>query len=277
MARKAISTNFPSYVLLCLGSMLVLYPIYIVFVTSFKTPAEVARSWFSLPSSLYLGNFELVLGKANYLQIVFNSTVITSVSVALIVCLIPLAAYAVARNMNRAYFKFLYFYFISGIFVPFQVIMIPLVKLTSTLGMNNIPGLIVLNVTYALIQGVFLFVGFINTIPRELEEAAHIDGCGVLKTFAQVIYPLLQPMLATIVVIRGLFIWNDFMLPLIILNKSQSFWTLPLFQYNFKSEYTVDYNSAFASYLMAIVPVIVVYVFMQKYIISGLTSGAVKG
>lgn len=205
-----------------------------------------------------------------------NSVLITGVSLLLISIFLPMASYAIARNLNKKYYKFLFGYFSIGMFIPFQVIMIPLTKLMSRLHMMNQGGLILLYLTFSFIQGVFLFVGYIKTLPYDLEEAAYIDGCTVRQAYMKVILPLLRPMSATVFIINALWIWNDFMLPLLILNRSPKFWTLQLFQYNFKSQYTFDYNLAFASFLMCMLPIIVVYIFMQKHIISGLTSGAVK-
>jgi raffinose/stachyose/melibiose transport system permease protein len=141
----------------------------------------------------------------------------------------------------------------------------------------NRRGLVLIYITYALCQGVFLFVAYFKSVPLEIEEAAEIDGCGILRTFFQIIYPLVKPMTATVIILNTLWIWNDFLLPLLILNKQASFWTLPLFQYNFKSQFSFDYNLAFASFLFSIVPMLVFYGFLQKYIIKGLTAGSVKG
>mgnify|MGYP000905798465 FL=1 len=143
--------------------------------------------------------------------------------------------------------------------------------------MSNIWGLIVLNLVFALRDGVFLFVAYMDSVPRELEESAFIDGAGVVQTYIRIVFPLVKPMTATIMILNGLSVWNDFMLPLLLLNKSKDSWTLQLFQYNFKTTYSFDYNLAFASFLLSMLPVMVVYVFAQKYIIQGLTTGAVKG
>lgn len=205
-----------------------------------------------------------------------NSTIITVTSVCFILLFTPMCAYGIARNMTKKYYSFIYVYLLMGIFVPFQVIMVPLVKYLSKMGMTNIPGLIIMHVTLASSQGVFLLVNYIRTIPRDMEEAAAIDGCTTLKLYFKIVVPLMKPMLATILVMNALWVWNDFQMPLLILNQSPDIWTLPLFQFNFKSQYTYDYNMAFASYLIAMVPVMIVYACAQKNIVSGLTQGAVK-
>jgi raffinose/stachyose/melibiose transport system permease protein len=266
-----------TYSILTLGTALILFPLYLTIITALKTPAESAKNFFSFPTSLYLDNFTAIFKKANYFKHIMNSVFITASSVVLIGIIAPMGGYAIARNMdNSKYYKFLFYYVILGIFVPFQVVMIPLVKLMGRLNMMSKTGLIVLHVTFALIQGTFLFVNYIRSIPRELEESAYIDGCGIWQTYYKIVFPLIKPMTATVLTINCLWVWNDFFLPLLILNRSQSDWTLPLFQFNFRSQYTFDYNLAFASYLLAMLPILIIYVFSQKYIISGLTKGAVK-
>lgn len=266
-----------SYFLLSAGLIVIFLPLYLTLITAFKTSKESARSFFSFPSELYLGNFKEVLFNNNFVQFFSNSVVITVVSIVLILLVVPLTAYAISRNMNKWYFKTLYILFIMGIIIPFQVIMLPVSKLMTELDLLNRFGLILLYVTYALTQGVFLYVGYIRTtIPKELEEAAEVDGCTKFRTYRSVIFPLLAPLTATVIIINAFWIWNDFLLPLLILNKSETYWTLPLFQYNFKSQYSFNYNLAFASFVMTVIPIMLVYVFFQKQIIAGLTGGAVK-
>lgn len=145
----------------------------------------------------------------------------------LIMVLIPMCSYAIARNMEKRYYKTMYFYLLAGIFVPFQVIMVPLVKYLAKLKLCNIPGLIIMCVTLASSQGVFLLVNYIRSVPRDLEEAAYIDGCGTVKAYVKIVLPMIKPILATIFVLNALWVWNDFQMPLLILNQSQDMWTLP--------------------------------------------------
>lgn len=266
-----------SMALLAAGLVIVFLPLYLTLITAFKTSKESARDFFSFPSELYWGNFLEVIGSNNFVQFFTNSIVITAVSIILITLIVPLTAYAISRNMNKWYYKTLFVLFIVGIIIPFQVIMLPVTKLMTQLDLLNRPGLILLYVTYALTQGVFLYVGYIKTsIPKELEEAAYVDGCSKFRTYRSIIFPLLNPLTATIIIINAFWIWNDFLLPLLILNKSEAMWTLPLFQYNFKSQYTFNYNLAFASFVLTIVPIMLVFMVFQKQIIAGLTGGAVK-
>lgn len=201
---------------------------------------------------------------------------VTIVSVAVIVIFVPMVSYSISKNGSSKFYKFVYMLFVAGIFVPFQMLIVPLVKLLSNMHLMHQGGLILCYIAFSLTQGVFLFVGYLKSIPSELQEVAKIDGCNELQTFYRIIFPLSKPMLATIGILNTLWIWNDFLLPLIVLNKSQSYWTLPLFQYNFKTTYAFDYNLACASFIFSIVPVALLYVFLQKYVIQGLTAGAVK-
>lgn len=266
------------YLFLAWGCLIVAAPLYITIITAFKTREESTENFFSFPSRFYLGNFEEVITKQNFLRYLGNTVFITACSLFLMALVIPSLSYAISRNMRRSkFYRFCYIYLVIGLFVPFQVVMVPIVKIASSLHMSNLFGLIVLNLVFALRDGVFLFVAYMDSVPRELEESAYIDGCTTLQTYVRVVFPLVKPMTATILILNGLSVWNDFMLPLLLLNKSQKSWTLQLFQFNFKTTYTFDYNLAFASFLLSMLPVMVIYVFSQKYIIQGLTNGAVKG
>lgn len=265
-----------SYIFLIAGTLAILFPFYITIITAMKTQQQSAENFFSFPTSFYLENFKSVFQKAGYFNYFKNSAVITVSAVGLIFVLHPMAAYAISRNFHKAYFKTVYYVILCGIFVPFQVIMIPLVKYLGTLQLNNQLGLIVMCVTLASSQSVFLLTNYIRSVPPDLEEAAAIDGCSTFGAYWRVVVPLIKPMTMTILVLNVLWVWNDFQMPLIILNQDAGTWTLPLFQYNFKSQYTYDYNMAFASYLIAIVPVMIAYICAQKYIVAGLTQGAVK-
>ncbi|MCG8502122.1 MAG: carbohydrate ABC transporter permease [Firmicutes bacterium] len=266
-----------TYIILILTAMVILFPMYITVVTSFKTGEETARSLLALPESLIFDNFQQVIAKSNFFTAVGNSFVITIISTIIIVLLNAIVAYFIVRNEHKRFYKYMFFYFIIGIFIPFQVLMLPLIKVAAYFRLMHIPGLTLLYVVFSLSTNVFLFAGFIKTIPRELEEAAYIDGCSKLGTLFRIVFPLLKTIMATVAVLTVLWIWNDFLLPLLILNRDMSYWTLPLFQFNFTTQYTSDYNLAFASYFMAMIPPIILYLFCQKYIIKGIADGAVKG
>lgn len=263
-------------IVLFIGLVLIIFPMWLVVINSFKTLEEASQSFFALPQSINLDNVKELLSSQNYFQYVGNSLMVTVISMAVVALFIPLVSYAIARNMQRRYYKFLYVYIMLGLFIPSQIILLPIVKQMSSLNMLNSWGLILLYITFSLTRGVFLFVNYIKSLPIEIEEAAQIDGCTVVQTYFKVVIHLIKPMISTLIIMDVLWYWNDFQLPLFLLNRSRDMWTLPLFQYNFKTEYSFDYPMAFTAYIISLLPVLVVYCFCQKHIISGLTAGAVK-
>lgn len=213
--------------LLAAGLILILCPLYLVVINSFKSLEEAGRNFFALPSSFYLENFKNLFTGNNYWGYVKNSFIISVVSICLILLLVPSVSYAIARNYNRKYYKGIYFYLLMGLFIPSQVIMLPVTKLMTNLNLLNRQGLIMLYAAFSLTQGVFLFVNYIRGLPFEVEESAYIDGCNVFQSYVKIVLPLVKPMIATILIMDLLWIWNDFMLPLLILNRSRDIWTLP--------------------------------------------------
>lgn len=269
------NTNWTATVLIALGSLFILFPLYMTVSIALKNPQEMAQSIFSLPAGFHFDNFTRAIQATNFFHALSNSAVITVTSVVFILLTNSLVSYAITRNMNRRFFKLLYYYFVSAMFIPFQIIMLPVVKVTTDLGMNNIGGIILLYIVYGLPFNVFVYVGYIRSIPIELEEAATVDGTTTWGTFWRIIFPLLAPISATVGILSSLSTWNDFLLPLILL-ADPSQYTLPLVQYVFQGQFSTDYNLAFASYLLALLPMVVVYLFLQKWIINGITQGAVK-
>ncbi|MET3643615.1 carbohydrate ABC transporter permease [Streptococcus gallinaceus] len=266
-----------AYIVLIAGIFLMLIPLAVTLISSFKSTADITGNFFGLPKEWTLSNYERLFtdGISTYFM---NSTFMTVVSVGLIILVIPMAAFSIARHMDRKkIFSIMYTLLIIGMFVPFQVIMLPMSKLMSDLGMTNLPGLTVLYLTYAIPQTLFLYVGYIKTIvPTEMDEAAAIDGAGKFTMYWKIIFPLMKPMHATVLIINALWVWNDFLMPLLVLNRDNSLWTMPLFQYNYQGQYFSDYGPSFASYVVGIIPILIVYLIFQKNIISGMTSGSVK-
>lgn len=256
-------------------ALTVLIPLYFTVVTALKTPEQLTGAGFDLPSSPRWANFPDAWRLTNYPRAALNSAIVTVGAVILTLLTNSLVAYAISRNMQRRLFKGLYFYFVSALFVPFPIIMLPVVKQTSALGLDNQAGLIFLYVVYGLAFNIFVYVGYLQSLPKDLEEQASVDGASVWTTFWRIIFPLLTPMNATVGILTCLWAWNDFLLPLIILS-SPSAQTLPLVQFIFQGQFSADYSLAFASYLMALSPMLLVYVFAQRWVISGVTRGAVK-
>ena len=258
------------------GIILIIFPMYVTIVTAFKTPQESGSSFFALPSSFFLGNFISVINKSYYFRYILNTAVILVCSVIVELLIVPMAAYSIKRN-NRKYYRFLYVFIVCGLFVPFQVRMVSLVQMMSQLHLMSKLGMVFLYLAATTPPGVFLITGYLKSVPEQIEEAAYMDGSSYGATYFRVVFPLLKPILSTLLIKDSLFIWNDFQLPLIILNGSTKSWTLQLFQYNFKSQYSFDYNLAFASFIMTMLPILILYILIQKNIVAGLSAGAVKG
>lgn len=277
MKNKTSKRNTWQYGLLIIGGILILIPLLVTILSSFKTTKDIVDNFFSWPKPFILDNYQTLLddGIKDYF---LNSTIITVVSLLAVTLVIPAAAFSIARNMSkRKAFAIMYSLLILGIFVPFQVIMIPITVMMNRIGMANMWGLILLYLTYAIPQTLFLYVGYIKvSVPESMDEAAEIDGADKLTTYRKIIFPMLKPMHATTMIINALWFWNDFMLPLLILNKDSRMWSLPLFQYNYTGQYFNDFGPSFASYIVGIVTITLVYLVFQKHIIAGMSNGAVK-
>lgn len=269
--------NILTYVVLIIGVLLIVGPLYITLVTAFKSNEQSASSYFAFPNPVYLDGFKQILTSEKYYRAFGNTVYITAFVLLGNIVIMPPMSYALSRRMpgSRMY-RIMYYFLLLGIFIPFQVKMMPLVKMMSVLNMMNPTGLSILCISSSTCESVFLLVGYMDAIPKDMEEAAYIDGAGTLTTYRTIVFPLLKPILATVLIKQGLWIWNDFMLPLVTLNRSWKYWTLTLFQYNFKTEYAVDYSLTFSTFVMSILPILIFYCFMQKSIIGGLTAGAVK-
>ena len=270
-------SNIITYAILILGLLLIVLPMYITLVTAFKSTEQSSVSYFTLPNPIYLDSFKEILSSERYYYAFGNTVYVTAFVLLGNLIIMPPMSYAMARKMptSRAY-RYMYYFLLLGIFIPSQVKMMPLVKLLSMLDMLHPTGMSILCISSSTCESVFLLVGYMSAIPKDMEEAAYIDGASTFLTYRTIVFPLLKPMLATLLIRQGLWMWNDFMLPLVTLNRSWKYWTLTLFQYNFQTDYSVDYSMTFSTFVMSMLPILIFYCFMQKHIIGGLTTGAVK-
>jgi raffinose/stachyose/melibiose transport system permease protein len=273
--RRAYRVNWWLTALMAVLALTVLAPLYFTLATALKTPADLAASPWGLPTDPVWSNFSEAWRLTDFPRTALNSALITVGAVILALLTNSMVAYAISRNMKRKLFKGMFFYFISALFVPFPIIMLPMIKWAAFLHMDNRFGLILLYVVYGLAITIFLYVGYLRSIPQEIEEAAYVDGASVWTTFWKVIFPLLAPINATVGIITCVWAWNDFMLPLVILSHPDDR-TLPLAQYVFQGQFTTNYTVGFASYLMALAPMLIVYLFAQRWVISGVTRGSIK-
>lgn len=255
-----------------------LFPFYIAIVNSLKTQLETAENVLALPKIFSLANYKEAMKKISFTRSLINTLIVTVVADLLIVLCASMSGHAIARNSEKSrYFKILDRVFLSSIMIPFQVIMIPVYKIFRNLGLiNNLLGMIIMLTGISVAYATFLYVGFIKSIPVELEEAARIDGCNQLQAFWLIVFPLLKPITATVAALHAMWLWNDFNISLILLQKSEVR-TLTIKQFYFFSEYASDYNMAFAAAIMGMIPVLIFFLLMQKYLVGGITSGAVKG
>ncbi len=271
--------NWPVTVLLILGLITIAFPLYMTIVIAFKQPTEMTNSVagiLSLPKHWSLSNFAEAMRVTDFWRSLFNSVLITAVTVVLSVVLHSMIGYAVGRNKARnKWYNLVYLYVVSGMFVPFAILMMPLVKQTAQMGIANIVGVILCYVVFYMPMNLMLYSGYLVNIPVALEEAARIDGATTFRTFWKVIFPIMKPMHATVAVITALSVWNDVMTPLVIMSGS-GMNTLPLAQMTFQTQFGTNYNLAFASYLLALLPILIFYIICQKQILNGVVNGAVK-
>lgn len=270
------SYNIPLTVLLfALAVIFIFGPLYILFVVALKDPSEMNHV-LALPKQIRWENFSEAWEMTDFPAKFRNTFVITAAAMALTIPFHSMISYALTRRKEKnRLFRALSYLLLCSLFIPFNVLMLPLVKQVSDLGMDNIPGIIVLYFAFGLPMNVFLYSGYVKTMPIAIDEAAIIDGAGPWRTFFSVIFPLMKPMSATVAILTFMWTWNDFLMPLVVLTDAES-QTLQLAQYVFKSEFSTQYNLAFASYVLVLIPILLVYIFCQKWVIAGVTNGAVK-
>lgn len=271
-------TNWPATVLLILGIITVVFPLYMTVVIAFKQPSEMTNSIsgiLSLPESWSLANFKEAMEVTDFWNSLTNSLIITVSAVVLSVVIHSLLGYVLGRTQaKRKGYKLIYFYIVSGMFVPFAILMMPLVKQTAMFHLDNMLGVVILYTVFYMPMNVMLYSGYLTNIPMALEEAAYVDGATTWRTYWTVIFPIMKPMHATVAILTALGTWNDVMTPLVIMSGSKN--TLPLAQLSFQTQFGANYNLAFASYLLALLPIILFYIICQKQILSGVVNGAVK-
>ena len=271
--------NWPVTILLIAGVITVIFPLYMTVVIALKKPSEMTNDIagiLSLPKHFSLSNFAEAMKVTDFWNSLGNSLLITIVTVVFAILIHSLLGYAIARNKaHRKFYKFIYFYVVSGMFVPFAILMMPVVKQTAQMGLANRAGVIILYLVFYMPMNVLLYSGYLTNIPMALEEAACVDGASTWTTYWKIIFPIMKPMHATVAVLTALGTWNDVMTPLVIMSGTGKN-TLPLAQLNFQTQFGTNYNLAFASYLLALLPILIFYLICQKHILNGVVNGAVK-
>jgi raffinose/stachyose/melibiose transport system permease protein len=262
-------------ILAILLGLLFLVPFYYVFSNSLKPFAEILTNTSALPKVLMFDNYVNAFEKLDFLTVFKNSLIITIGSNIVLVIFCSMAAYMLVRTKKKIS-NIIFMTFVAAMIIPFQSLMIPLIKTAGNLGLlNSIWGLVFMYLGFGSGMTIFLYHGFIKGIPLELEEAAIIDGCTRFGVFWRIVFPLLKPITVTIVILNSLWIWNDFLLPSLVLQDPE-LRTIPLATFFFFGQYTKQWDLALAALVIGIIPLLIFFFTMQKHIIQGITSGSIK-
>ncbi|MGR6546181.1 carbohydrate ABC transporter permease [Paenibacillus tundrae] len=262
--------------LLIIGSLFAMLPIYMAVVNSLKTQGEMFQSFIALPTTLHWENYAEAFTKINLLHSSMNSAIVSFLGIGGIVLTASMAGYKLSRTSGRLS-NIIFFLFVASMLVPFHSIMIPLTRMARGLSVQGSTyGLALIYIGLGVNMAIFLYHGFVKSIPRELEESAQMDGCNELQTFFQIIFPLLLPITVTIAILDFLWIWNDFLLPLLMLTDVNNY-TLILSTNMLFGEYNKEWPLILSSLVLTAIPVILIYAFFQKFIMEGIAEGAVKG
>ncbi|WP_431090716.1 carbohydrate ABC transporter permease [Paenibacillus sp. 8b26] len=259
-----------------LVALVFLVPFYFLFVNSVKSFGDLLTDSAAWPQTFVWSNYARAWSITRFPEALWNSLVVTVVSNLSLALISSMAAYRMVRHPTR-YNRVLFTLFVAAMVIPFQSVMIPLVKVVSTLGlMNSIGGLVICYLGFGAPMSIFLFHGFVKGVPVEVEEAATVDGCTPYGVFFRIVYPLMLPMMVTVIILNTLWIWNDYLLPSLVLQKAE-LRTIPIATYAFFGQYTKQWDLALPALVLGILPVIVFFLAMQKYIIQGIMAGSVKG
>ncbi len=263
-------------ILMLLFTCLFLFPFYVMVILAVKTPAQALKNPMSFPTSFEITNFVQAWEMTNFPRTFSNTLIVTVVSVSMIVIVTGMGTFVMDRIKNR-FIRNLYYFFLAGMMIPFYLSLSPSVKLMKNLGLtDSIPGICISYIGRNVPFAVFLFMGFIKSVPSVLAESAVIDGCSPFTMYWRIYFPLLKHVVSTLVILDTMSIWNDFLYPLLILQSKRN-QTLTLVQYVFRSEANTQWNLIFASYILSMLPLLITYFALQKNIVEGIAAGAVKG
>lgn len=255
-------------------SLIVIMPLIVLFLNSFKTSAEANKMELSLPTEWVFENYATVIEQGKLVSSFFNGLLYATGSVVVIIILVSAAAFVISRN-QKGVNRFLYYFIISGIAMPINNV--ALMKVMQALNLVNTRiGIILLYAAINIPLSLFLAYGFVGTIPREIDEAAVIDGCKPTQLFVKIIIPLLKPVMSTLFVLDFMAVWNDFTMPLYYLNNSKQ-WPMTLAVYNFFGAFENKWNLVAADIMLTLAPVLIIFIIGQKYIVGGVSAGSVKG
>lgn len=256
--------------------LIYLSPVLLLILNVFKPLGEILVNPFSLPKNLYLDNIEYVFGTMNYARSLCNTVLISVIVVMICIVLSAMTGWMLQRDGSRLS-GIITILLLSSMLVPFQSFMIPLAKLAASMGLgDSIGGYVWIQVTLYAPMGIFMYEGFVKSVPKSLEESARLDGGSTLQVFFRIVFPLLKPITSSIMVLYSLWIWNDYVLASIIL-KSETKKTVTLSVYSFFSMYLNRWDYAITAVAFSVAPITILYILLQKHVINGVTAGAVKG
>ena len=277
MKAKKKAQSIILFIFILLLACFYFYPVFLMFVNSVKSFGEVLTNPIALPKELVFQNFADVFEKMDYLKLFRNNVIITVIGIVGIVFFSSAAAYILDRRKSK-YTKIAYTIIITPMLIPFQTIMITLLKAMSVIHLSGSKiGLGIQYWGFGIPMATFIFYNFMKTIPKEIDESAMIDGASTFRTFIQVIFPLLKSVTVTVIVLDVMWIWNDFLLPLLMVNSNKETKTLVLAAYTFVGSMNTKWHYAMAGMTLAVLPSIIIFIFLQKYIVDGVVAGAVKG
>lgn len=257
-------------------ALLFLAPFYFVVVNSIKPFGEIIQNAASFPETFEFGNYLRAWEEVRFPVVLMNSIIVSTFSIGGMVLLGSMAAWRMVRRPHLIS-RVLFILFVAAMVIPFQSVMIPMVKVAKVLGIiNSRPGVIMIYFGFGMPLTVFLLHGFVKNVPKELEESAYIDGCSTMQSFLHVVLPMMRVMIVTVIILQALWIWNDFLLPALVL-FSRDLHTIPLGIFRFFGQHMNRWDSALATLTMGMLPVIVLFLFLQQYIIRGVAAGSVKG
>ena len=250
------------------------FPFFLVFVNSVKLKFDILENPLAFPAEITWENYQQALTKMEFFRSLTNSLIITVLSVSLLIIFSSMLAYYLARTKTKSS-KYIFLGLVASMIVPFQALMIPFMALFDPfVSWNNRAALVFFYIGFGVALSTFLYHGFITTIPTEIDEAASIDGASDMVAFWRIIFPMMRPITATVAIINALWIWNDFLLPRLVLTRETQ--TLPLSTYLFFGQYSIEYGQAMAGLALAVIPIVIFYLILQKQFISGISQGAVK-
>lgn len=264
------------FVITVILAFLFIYPVLFALFSAFKSNGDILKDPVALPTSLYIQNFVDLFEQSDFMTAIVHSVILTVVSEVLIVVIVPMAAYGIERRQSRVT-SFVYTLFLTGMMIPFHMYMFPLFKEMKAFHIfGTMAGPVVSYIAGSVAFGCLLYCSFLKGIPLEIEEAAKIDGCNAFQTFWKVTFPLLGPCTGSMIILNGLGIWNDYLMPYLVL-PSGTAKTITVEIASFVGQYTARWDIVFAGTVISIVPALIIFCMFQKYFVKGITAGAAKG